>query len=207
MTTTERFKVCLLFGAPGVGKGTQGKVLGVIPGFVHLSTGDMFRALDPLSDLGKVFREYSLKGELVPDSFTIRLWTQYVEQLKAQGRYRPETDMLVLDGIPRNAAQARLMEPLIDVLAVVHLDAADRAEMVHRLKRRAEKEKRGDDAKEEVIRRRLQVYDEETRPVLECYPRAVIHMVDAMGSPASVLQHVLEVLAPVQETHFGNALA
>ncbi len=207
MTTTERSNVCLLFGAPGVGKGTQGKVLGVIPGFVHLSTGDMFRALDPLSELGKVFREYSLKGELVPDSFTIRLWTQYVEQLKAQGRYRPDTDMLVLDGIPRNAAQARLMEPLIDVLAVVHLDAADRAEMILRLKRRAEKEKRGDDAKEEVIRRRLQVYDQETRPVLECYPRGVIHMVDAMGSPASVLGHVLAVLAPVQEKHFGNALA
>ena len=207
MPLNERCKVCLLFGAPGVGKGTQGKVLGAVPGFVHLSTGDMFRALDPLSDLGKVFREYSLRGELVPDSFTIQLWRQYVSGLIERGVYRPARDMLVLDGIPRNASQARLMAPLLDVLAVVHLDAPDRHEMIRRLKLRAEREKRGDDAREDVIRRRLEVYDAETKPVLAEYPSGVIHLVDAMDTPAIVLQRVLAVLAPVQATHFGNALA
>ena len=67
----KRLKTILLFGAPGAGKGTQGKILGRIPGFFHLSSGDMFRALDPNSDLGQRVTSYSSKGELVPDDLTI----------------------------------------------------------------------------------------------------------------------------------------
>lgn len=207
MTTPSRSKSVLLFGAPGVGKGTQGKILAAIPGCFHLSTGDMFRGLDPLSDLGKVFREYSVKGELVPDSFTVELWKQHVESLKSRGAYRPATDLLILDGIPRSAAQASLMEPLIDVLAVIHLDARDRDEMVRRLRLRAQREQRADDAKEEVIRRRLDVYDAETKPVLSRYPADRVHLVNAMGQPATVLRDILNILAPLQAAHFGNALA
>lgn len=207
MPEHERYKSVLLFGAPGVGKGTQGKILACIPGFFHLSTGDMFRALDPLSDLGKVFRQYSTRGELVPDSFTVELWKQYVESQKARNQYRPYAQMLVLDGIPRNLAQCRLLDFHTDVLALVHLDCEDDDAMVERLRRRALREKRADDAKEDVIRRRLQVYREETSPVLDFYPADHVHRINALGTPAEVLARILLALAPVQAKHFGNTLS
>ena len=82
----------------------------------------------------------------------------------------------------------------------------EQAEQIERLRKRALKENRADDAREEVIRRRWRVYQEETRPVLEHYPSSIIRTVDAMGSPASVLQHILEMVVPVQESHFKNRL-
>ena len=115
-------------------------------------------------------------------------------------------DLLILDGIPRNVPQAKLMEDYIDVLEVIHLVCRDRDRMIDRLQRRALKENRADDAKKEVILRRWEIYQQETQPVLDFYPEEVIREVDAMGSPASVLQHVLEALVPVQETHFSNPI-
>ena len=71
---SDLFRTILLFGAPGSGKGTQGKILGQIPGFFHLSCGDVFRALQPESDLGRMFLEYSSRGQLVPNDLTVKLW-------------------------------------------------------------------------------------------------------------------------------------
>lgn len=207
MSAQQRFKTVLLFGAPGAGKGTQGKILGSIPGVVHMSSGDMFRGMDPDSRLGKIFREYSTRGELVPDEVTIDLWKEHVGKLRETGRYNPLTQLLVLDGIPRNVNQARLLDGVIDVLKVVHLAFAEEAEAISRLKKRALKENRADDAKEDVIRRRLDVYRDETRPLLDFYSKERIADVDAVGSPAQVLFEVLKVVAPLQAQHFGNALA
>ncbi|MEO1717767.1 MAG: nucleoside monophosphate kinase, partial [Planctomycetota bacterium] len=83
----EKYQCVLLFGAPGAGKGTQGAILGRIPGFFHLSCGEVFRSLDIHSDLGKVFYEYSSKGELVPDEVTvdIDIITAMLERLAAEG--------------------------------------------------------------------------------------------------------------------------
>src|SRR5262245_38139006 len=71
-----RFQTVLLFGAPGAGKGTQGRILGAIPGFFHLSCGEVFRSLDMTSDLGRKFLHYSQRGELVPDDITVRMWQE-----------------------------------------------------------------------------------------------------------------------------------
>ena len=71
---SERYQSVLLLGAPSVGKGTQGAVLGRIPGFHHISSGDVFRTIDINSKTGKKFYEYSSKGELVPDDLTIEIW-------------------------------------------------------------------------------------------------------------------------------------
>lgn len=205
--TNQRLKTVLLFGAPGAGKGTQGKILGAVPGFHHMSSGDMFRGMDPNSRLGQIFRDYSTRGELVPDSVTIDLWKDHVAKLREQKKFDPATQLLVLDGIPRNVNQASLLDGVIDVLKVVHLAFQDQDEAVSRLKKRAQKEGRADDAKEEVIRRRLDVYREETQPLLDHYDKGRIADVDAVGSPAQVLCEVLQVLAPLQAEHFGNALA
>ncbi|MEE2681531.1 MAG: nucleoside monophosphate kinase [Planctomycetota bacterium] len=203
----DRYKTILLFGAPGAGKGTQGKILGRIPGFYHLACGDVFRSLDVTSDLGKDFLKYSSKGELVPDNLTIEMWRKNVHAQTVLSLYKPSSDLLILDGIPRNLNQAIAMDDHLDVLLVIHLVCKDLDEMVHRMKRRALKENRLDDADESVIRHRFAVYDNETKPVLEHYDPAIIREINAVGSPAEVLQHVMEVLVPVQNEHYRNPLA
>lgn len=203
----QRLKTVLLFGAPGAGKGTQGKIIGAIPGFYHMSSGDMFRGMDPESTLGRTIRKYMTAGELVPDDLTIDLWKDHVSKLRDAKKLDPKTQLLVLDGIPRNVNQAALLDSVIDVLKVIHLAFADQNEAVSRLKKRAIKENRADDAKEEVVRRRLDVYREETQPLLDHYDASRIADVDAVGSPAEVLFEALKVLVPIQAKHFGNALA
>ena len=98
------------------------------------------------------------------------------------------------------------MDEHVEVLQIVHLDCDNDDEMVKRLKTRAAKEGRRDDASEDVIRHRLKVYREETRPILDHYDPSIIKSVNAIGTPAEVLQHVLEVVAPVQKSRFANAL-
>lgn len=196
---SDRYKSILLFGAPGVGKGTQGALLAKVPGFHHISTGEMFRTMDRNTELGRVFTQYSQRGELVPDELTIRLWGENVNARRTLGLYKPCSDILLLDGIPRTTTQARLMEGRIEVLGVVHLTTADPDVMVRRLRDRALKEGRVDDASEGTIRRRFEVYQAETRPMLEHYPSALVHDVEAVGSPAAVLLNILGAIVPAVE--------
>lgn len=200
----HRYQTILLFGAPGAGKGTQGKILGVIPGFYHLSCGEVFRTLDMTTELGKTFMEYSSKGLLVPDDVTIKMWQLNMHARTVLAEYKPQVDLLVLDGIPRNVTQAKLLEKNLNVLKIIHLVCPDKEQMINRLRRRALKENRIDDAKEEVIRKRWEVYERETYPVLEYYPSNLVAEVNAQGSPAAVLQQILSHLVPVQEMHFNN---
>ncbi len=202
----HRYQTILLFGAPGAGKGTQGKILGEVPGFYHLSCGEVFRTLDMTTELGKTFMEYSSKGLLVPDDVTIRMWQLNMHARTVLSEYKPNVDLLVLDGIPRNPQQAIIMKKHIKVLKIIHLVCPDKDRMIERLQRRALKENRADDAQVEVIKRRWEVYERETYPVLECYPKEIIAEVDAMRSPAGVLQQVLTHVVPVQEEHFRNPI-
>ena len=203
---SDRYRTVLLFGAPGVGKGTQGKILGQIPGFYHLSCGEVFRTIDISSEVGRVFFEYSSRGDLVPDDVTIEMWKRNIHAQTVLSLYKTQVDLLVLDGIPRNVAQAELVDKYIVVLKVIHIVCSDKAEMIKRLRRRALKENRADDAREDVILKRWEVYEEETRPVLERYPSELISEVDAIGSPGKILQSILEQLVPVQEEHFRQPL-
>ena len=133
---TARIKAFLILGAPGSGKGTQGKVLGSIQRFHHLACGDVFRSLDTRTTIGQKFVEYSSRGELVPDDVTVELWHANLKQRIDSHQFKPEIDFLVLDGIPRNVEQARFMEPHIDVLKVFHLSCPDRTELARRLRMR-----------------------------------------------------------------------
>lgn len=193
----QRYKTVLLFGAPGAGKGTQGQLLGNIPGFYHLSTGDMFRSLDRDSEMGRTFARYSEKGELVPDELTIQLWECYTRERIEAGDYDPGKQLLVLDGLPRTTEQAKLIQSMIEVLGVIHLNAVNKEAMVQRLRERALKQNRADDAKEEVIRNRLEIYERDTRPVLDQYDPSIVHEIDALGTMAVVLMHVLDIVAPI----------
>ena len=186
-----KYRSILLFGAPGAGKGTQGKILGVIPNFFHCACGDVFRNLRTDSPLGKIFLEYSSRGELVPDIPTIELWRQFIENSTQIGRFHPGQDTLVLDGIPRNEAQAKILADVLDVVGVFYLYCNNFDNLVTRIQRRAIKENRLDDANLEVIRQRLRIYEEETKPVLEFYGPKLITHVNADQWPYQVLRDIL----------------
>jgi len=189
-----KYNTFILFGAPGSGKGTQGKTLGTIPRFYHCACGDVFRSIDTRSKVGKAFLDYSSKGKLVPDEITVELWKEAIDAAVEAHKFKPDIDILVLDGIPRNVAQAKIMEEMIDVKRVFHLSCPNRETLFYRLKKRALKDNRLDDANEAVIQRRLQIYSEDSKPVLAYYSKDTVVAIDATQPPAKVLLDILHSL-------------
>jgi adenylate kinase len=189
-----KYRATLLFGAPGSGKGTQGKILGAIPNFYHFSCGEVFRNLTPDSPLGQIFIDYSSRGQLVPDEPTIRLWRQNIDAAEHDGRFNPATDTLVLDGIPRNINQAKMLRNLLDVRVVFYLSCPTMKKLVARLQRRALRENRLDDANIDVIRQRLKTYERETKPVLDFYGPGIVKTIDSTQTPAKVLLDILQAV-------------
>ncbi len=194
----------LFFGAPGTGKGTQGGILGRIPGFYHLAVGDVFRSIDINSPIGKEVHKYVAVGKLVPDELTIKIWKKALDAYIALSAYKPWEDLLVLDGLPRNLEQAKLIKSDLEVLSVVHLGCHDQEDMIHRIQRRAIQENRADDANEEVIRHRFEVYRNVSSAVLDFYSPDIVSNVEANGSPAEVLRRVLDAVIPAQNFCFNN---
>ncbi len=187
-----KYKTYLLFGPPGSGKGTQGKTLGTIPRYFHCACGDVFRSIDTRTEVGRAFLEYSSKGQLVPDEITVKLWKVRIDAAVDAHTFKPDIDTLVLDGIPRNVGQAKIMDDLINVEKVFHLSCPNRDALFERLKKRALKDNRLDDANEQVIHRRLETYEKESKPVLGYYGEKRITCIDATEPPAKVLLHILE---------------
>ncbi len=202
MTTIEgkpvRYRTILLFGAPGSGKGTQGIILGSIPNLFHFACGDAFRNLRIEDSMGRLFIEYSSRGELVPDEPTISLWAKNIKASTLDGEFNPVVDTLVLDGIPRNAHQAEMLKDTLDVKAVFFLACSDHDKMIERLQRRALRENRLDDANLEVIKKRLETYETETKQVLEFYGPSLVHKIDATQAPIDVLRNILNILATIK---------
>jgi adenylate kinase len=190
----ERYRTLLIFGAPGSGKGTQGKALGSVPRFFHCACGDVFRSLDTRTPLGQAFLAYSSRGELVPAELTVALWQVQIKSAVESHMFKPDLDFLVLDGIPRNVEQAKSMEALIDVKKIFYLRCANRDALVQRLKKRALKDNRLDDANENVIRHRLDTYEAESKPVLAYYGPERTQTIDATQQPAKVLLEILQTV-------------
>ena len=202
MTTTKgkpaKYRTILLFGAPGSGKGTQGKILGTVPNLFHFACGDAFRNLRIEDPMGRTFIEYSSKGQLVPDEPTIALWAKNIQASTLDGEFNPAHDTLVLDGIPRNAHQAEILNDTLDVKAVFYLHCLDQKKMIERLQRRALRENRLDDANLDVIKQRLDTYEHETKPVLDFYGPKLVHTIDATQPPLEVLRRILDIIATIK---------
>ena len=202
MSQTElkpiKYRTILLFGAPGSGKGTQGKILGTIPNLFHFACGDAFRNLRIEDRMGRLFIEYSSKGQLVPDEPTIELWAKNIRASTLDGGFNPSHDILVLDGIPRNAHQAEMLKDTLDVKAVFFLSCSDKDKMIERLQRRALRENRLDDANLDVIKKRLETYERETKQVLDFYGPELVHTIDATQSPLDVLRKILDTVATIK---------
>lgn len=197
VSDTNGYSSILMFGGPGSGKGTQGVVLGQMPNLVHLAMGDIFRGLDKESDIGKEFLSYSTKGLLVPDELTVRVFRHHVEEKIAAGGINPDYHALVLDGIPRTVEQVKLLDSVIDVKRIVYLVMEDRDALVARLAARVKKSNRPDDADRSVILNRIEVYERETAPVLDAYPKKLIAKVNGDQPPLAVLRDVADCLIGV----------
>ena len=155
----------LVLGPQGAGKGTQAKRISAEYGIPHVSTGDMFRALDESTELGRKVKAIMDEGTLVPDEVTIAMIHDRLAEPDAQ-------DGFVLDGFPRNLAQADALDDMLGSIgrgldAILFFDVPD-AVGLERALRRAELENRSDDTTD-VIAKRLEVYHRETEPIVEHY--------------------------------------
>ncbi|GAB2475792.1 adenylate kinase family protein [Jatrophihabitans fulvus] len=182
----------LLIGAPGSGKGTQGTRIAALYGAAHLSTGDLLRReVANGTAVGGQVRDLLAAGELVPDEIVLRLLLPAAVAAADGAGY-------VLDGFPRTLGQATVLDSALEdagcgLRRVIQLDVP-RRHLVARMLRRGADEGRADDTAE-VIRRRLDVYDTATAPVLEHYRSAgLLRVVDGSGAPAAVTRDVLDEL-------------
>ena len=183
----------LLIGAPGAGKGTQAEQLASTFGIPAISTGDIFRYnVKNETELGKQAKAFMDRGEYVPDSLTNDLVRDRLSQADAASGF-------LLDGYPRTGDQVIELDAILDAqgakLDVVIQLTADTDEVVRRLLNRAIEQGRADDT-EPVIRRRLEVYEEQTAPLISVYAsRGIVIMIDGLGEVAEVTGRILEALA------------
>ncbi|MFO8029549.1 MAG: adenylate kinase [Cyclonatronaceae bacterium] len=187
LLTTMRI---IIFGPPGSGKGTQAKKLADHFGIVHLSTGKMFRdAINEGTELGKLVKSIIDEGQLVPDQTVVDM----VEETIANEDY---SKGYIIDGFPRTVEQAVAFDNMLErrnetIDAFISLHAPDE-ELIHRLLNRGEG--RSDDT-EEKIKKRLEVYKEETAPVMEYYQQAgMFRSVDGTGTVDEIFERILSAL-------------
>ena len=207
MTTPSKYRTILLFGMPGSGKGTQGAVLGQLPDLVHVSCGDIFRRLPKSGELGREIVHYTAHGALVPDDLTVRIWERHIKILELQEFLLHDQHTLVLDGLPRNYAQAERLDAMLDVIQIFHLQITDTEKATERLRARALRENRLDDMNEDVIRRRLQIYYDETYDTLRFYDPELIYDVNASQRPLDVLRDIINRLAELRQARAPSAPA
>jgi adenylate kinase len=188
----------ILMGPPGAGKGTQASVVADHFGIPAISTGDIFRAnVSKGTDLGRKAKEYMDAGEYVPDEVTNLMVRNRIDEPDAEPGF-------LLDGYPRTLAQVEELDGMIkhtghelDAVVVLTVDPED---LVQRLLQRAETDGRSDDT-EDVIRRRQEVYAEQTEPLIDVYrDRGKLLEVDGMGEVDEVTQRIFKALQDVNES-------
>jgi len=188
----------ILMGPPGAGKGTQARVAADHFGIPAISTGDIFRTnVSNGTPLGKKAQEYMDQGEYVPDEVTNLMVRNRIDEPDAEPGF-------LLDGYPRTLAQVEELDGMIkytghalDAVVVLTVDAD---EIVAQLLRRAQVEGRADDT-EEVIRRRQEVYGEQTEPLVEVYrTRGIVHEIDGMGAVEEVTKRIFDALDVVPQS-------
>jgi len=186
----------ILFGPPGSGKGTQATKLVQKYGLLHISTGDLFRYnLKNNTPLGQEAKKYMDKGDLVPDSVTVKM-------LKAKVDENENATGYIFDGFPRTIPQAEALNILLgdvneSISALIALDVADE-EIVKRLLERGKTSGRADDTDESIIRNRINVYKKETTPVFDYYAETGHSIkVKGMGSIEQIFDRLCAQIDPL----------
>ena len=185
-------------GPPGAGKGTQAKFIADHFGIPAISTGDIFRAnVSEGTELGLEAKRYMDAGEYVPDQVTNLMVRNRIDEPDAVSGF-------LLDGYPRTLAQVEELDGMIKfsghALDAVVCLTVDQDEIVARLLQRAQVEGRADDT-EDVIRRRQEVYLEQTDPLIEVYrARGIVHEIDGLGEVSDVTARIFEALDVIPES-------
>jgi adenylate kinase len=188
----------ILMGPPGAGKGTQAKVVADHFGIPAISTGDIFRAnVSQGTPLGKKAQEFMDAGEYVPDEVTNLMVRNRIDEPDASPGF-------LLDGYPRTLAQVEELDGMVAFtghrLDAVVVLIVDQNELVARLLQRAQSEGRADDT-EEVIRRRQEVYGEQTEPLIGVYrQRGIVQEIDGMGEVDDVTKRIFDALDAVPQS-------
>jgi adenylate kinase len=188
----------IIMGPPGAGKGTQARYIAEHFGIPAISTGDIFRAnVSAGTPLGVEAKRYMDAGEYVPDKVTNLMVRNRIDE--------PDADPgFLLDGYPRTLAQVEELDGMIKftghALDAVVVLTVDQDEIVQRLMQRAEVEGRADDT-EEVVRRRQEVYAEQTEPLIGFYrKRGILIELDGMGEVDEVTQRIFDALDVVPQS-------
>ena len=188
-----KYKAILVFGPPGIGKGTQAKLLAKDKKYFHFSTGDMFRNMDKTNSIGKQVHDLISKGNFVPDEMTVELFLKTLERYQKEGKLA-ENKILILDGIPRTEKQVGLLEGRIKVLKIIYFTSSSDETLAERLQKRALIEGRSDDADLGIIKNRLEIYRKDTAAVLSHYPKDLILEIDGMPSIEQVYSDMMAKL-------------
>lgn len=186
-----KFSSILLFGPPGVGKGSLGQFLASAGTQYHLSTGDIFRGLASYSPAGKLYYSFASKGMLLPDEATIEIWKYFVQGLIATNAYYPESQDLLLDGLPRTIKQAEMLEEYIEVRHIIVLKTSNVQELLRRLQKRVRQEGKIESVDPMVLKRRIEIYEQESSELLNYYPKHLVSHIDADQKPLEILRDVL----------------
>ena len=182
----------LLIGPPGAGKGTQASLLAEYFGVPAISTGDIFREnVKNETELGVQAKGFMDRGEYVPDSLTNALVKDRISKADAEKGF-------LLDGYPRTIDQVNQLDGFLNEMGkkldvVVQL-TADTEELIRRLLQRAQEQGRADDTPE-VIRRRQEVYEEQTAPLIDVYvSRSLVAKINGLGEINEVTGRIIEAL-------------
>jgi adenylate kinase len=182
----------LILGAPGSGKGTQGRILADRLGLPKITTGDILRtAVRTGTPLGKEAKRFMDKGDLVPDSVILNLIKDELAKPEAK-------EGAIFDGFPRTAAQAELVDRTLAERGqrlnhILLLDVTDE-ELLRRMHRRAMEEGRSDDTPE-AIKTRLQVYQRDTAPLIAHYAqRGIVHRVPGTGTIEQIAEEIKRII-------------
>lgn len=183
----------VLFGPPGAGKGTQAEKIVNKYGLVHLSTGDIFRSnIKRETELGNLAKSYMDKGELVPDTVTIKILEQEV-------RKHASPKGFIFDGFPRTTNQANSLSVFLtsintEISLMLALDVA-REELVKRLLIRGAKSKRPDDQDESIIENRIKVYQVKTAVVADYYEQQNKYKsINGLGSINEITDRLFQII-------------
>ncbi|MFA6118774.1 MAG: nucleoside monophosphate kinase [Parachlamydiales bacterium] len=191
------YKSVLIFGPPGSGKGTISKFLSLSDSIYHVSTGDIFRSLNPASEKGKMVKSYLDKGLLIPDEVTVDIWSDFMESRIKEGSYGPSKQYLLLDGIPRTLKQACLLEKFIKVEYIIVLSIENYSKLIDRIQKRAKIEGRKDDLDVKVLGKRMDIYLEETMNLLKHYPKNITFEFNADQKKLEVIRDILVKFASI----------